>query len=475
MKRRWYWLLAGGVALVLLAAAGVATYLLTRPNPHYLLGSKYLEMKEYDSSRLELKLCLKDEPKNQDARALLLYCHVRQLTEAENGTPEEIRKRILDELETDLGVLVLGLDRYTDLRPEETEQWQKNAKEGREYLRKKLREFDLYTSTWEETLSLAQRALHLVYKLKVDPDDEFDWFYHSLAASLLAYQGDGQAACDLIETAKQWPEACTFFHFAGQNITPYLKAELKNKESLLRTEGMKELRLLTAEEPTTQFLKDHPGVHRIRKADFKGKDRLYWDRCYEPFLLSARGEFLKGNWYLDRYRNGKAPLFALYEGKTTWDEDQSVLWLVGGYDENKQKFCGRFFLWDDNILSWRPLRIKPGEDSSQAEFESPHIFTLSDEFNAEKSLASIKIYRGERRHFSETETHTEQVTRYREETDIFGFKASVPYTTTEEVSHQVETTRDAIVAERRFFRLDQDAKTLEYHDKSEEVVYKADT
>lgn len=467
--KRWMWVVIGvSAGLTMLVIAGLVAYKLTRPNPHYIAGRNYLAIKEFESAELEFKLCLEDDENNQDAAALLVYSHIRRLIDESETEPEVLRPRLTEWIEHDLVKLVLPGKIKLDLSPDNKARWQKQIRDGRERLRNEARDLRIHTETWADTLKLGHRALVLINGLEVDPDDEYDWYFHALTTSLLALEGDQNKTQELVALAVENPEVAGFLHFAGIGILEPLRAELSNKESLLRKEGMSELRSLASSSAVTQFAASHPFLRKPKKSDFKGKDKIYWDRQLEGYLSSPGmiEYYFHFHWYLDPVIQGKLDNLCFRTNQITWKDGEMAMLMVDGLDAQKQRFCGQLFLWDDPSLSWTPLTIVINK-TEKPEFESPHLFTLQNEFDAEKSRAAISIYQGSVRTVTETEWREETVVRERQVPDFFGSHTE-SYTTTENVPHQVEKTVEAIMSENHYFQLQPKARKLVFVKKTQE-------
>lgn len=467
--KKWQWAAIGAlVGLIVLTIAGLIVYKLTRPNPHYVAGKNYLTIKEFESAELEFKLCLEEDGDNQDAAALLLYSHIRRLIDESETEPELLRSRLTEWIENGLAKIVLSGRFKLDLSPDDKSRWQKQIRDERERLRNEIRDLRIHTDTWTETLKLAHRALVLVNELEVDPDDEYDWYFHALSTALLALEGNPEKVQELVNLSVENPEAAVFLHFAGTGVIEPLRAELSNHESLLRKEGMSELRSLALSSQVAQFSASHPSLRKPKKADFKGKDRIYWDRQIGGYLSSPEmiEYYLHFHWYLDPVIQGKLDNFCFRANQITWKNGEMAMLMVDGLDAQKQRFCGQLFLWNDATLSWLPLTLVINKTEKQ-EFESPHIFVLQDGFNEESNRAAISTYQGSVRTVTETEWREETVVRERQVADFFGYHTE-SYTTTESFPHQVERTIEAILTENHYFQLQPKSRKLVFVKKTQE-------
>jgi len=467
--KRWMWITVIVLAVIITLGSAVGIYYwLTRPNLHLVAGRNYLTIKEFESAELEFKLCLEDNENNQDAAALLVYAHVRRLIDESEIDPEVLRPRLTEWIENDLAKIVLSGRFKLNLSPDDKSRWQKQIRDERERLRNEVRDLRIHTDTWADTLKLGHRALVLINELEVDSDDEYDWYFHALTTSLLALEGDQDKTQELVALAVENPEAAVFLHFAGIGILEPLRVELSNKESLLRKEGLSELRSLASSSQVAQFAALHPSLRKLKKSDFKGKDKIYWDRHMEGQLTSPEvaGDYLSSYWYLEPIIQGKLDAFSFLLQYCIWEDGEKAILMVSGMDGQKQRFCGQLFLWDNATLSWVPLTIVINK-TEKPEFESPHIFSIKDDFDEEKNRTTIGVYQGSVRTITETEWREETVVRERQVADFFGYHTE-SYTTTENVPHQVEKTVEAIMSENYYFQLQAKARKLVFVKKTQE-------
>ena len=467
---RQQWLEIGTlIGLIFLGTVVLVAYILTRPNPHYVAGRNYLTIKEFEIAEQEFKLCLEEDENNQDAAGLLIYAHVRRLIDESDLDPEVLRPRLTEWVEDRLTKLILSGKIKHDLSPQDQTRWQKNIRDERERLRNEIRDLRIHTDTWTDALKLGRHALVLINGLEVDSDDEYDWYFHALSTAILALEGDLDKAQELVSLSVENPEAAVFLHFAGTGILEPLRAELSNKESLLRKEGMSELRSLASSDQVAQFAALHPSLRKLKKSDFKGKDKIYWDRRLEDYVSSPQmiEYYLHFHWYLDPVIQGKLDNLSFRVQQSTWKEGEMAILMVDGLDAQKQRFCGQLYLWDDSALSWAPLKLVINK-VEKPEFESPHIFDLEEKFNEEKSRVAITVFQGSIRTITETEWREETVVRHRQVGDFFFGYRDEAYTTTENVPHQVEKTVETIMSENHYFQLQPKTRKLVFIKKTQE-------
>ena len=455
-----------GVSCILLIVVSLAV-LLTRPNPHYVAGMNYLKIKEFDNAQVEFKLCLQQQENNYDAKAMLLYANIRRYINDSGDESEKIRKRIIFLVEEGLRTMFLA-DRFRfDSPTMHGADWKKLVKEEKSKFRNQLREYRVYTRDWDETKEVVIRAIRLISDLEVDTDDDYDGFFNSICMALMIRNGSEDLAPKLVNRAVEDPEIADLFHIAGNKLIPSLREELRNKESLLRKNGMEMLRDFCEGEIILQFVSEHPNLRRIRRSDFKGKDRIYWDRYVSDWMNTAWKSYLRSCWYYDEYQN-KLPLGVFFATTVEFNDGESAICLVNGYDAEKHKFCGQLFIWDNDKLFWQPITFII-RGARRVEFESPHIFFLTKFFEDENQI-TIKVYRGESKKVTETDYRTVTVTRYREENDYWSGRRMVPYTTTESVPYEVSRIKDVIISELHLFELNPEKREFKFIDKNEQVI-----
>ena len=458
MKRKWLWVLGGAVVLVLV---GFLVYLALRPNPHYLTGLKYLKIKEFDNAESEFRLCLEEEENNLDAQALLVYAHLRKELNNLSEEPESTRTRIVTTLQETVPLLFLSQQyRFSFDSEEDRKNWVKQIEEGRRILRERLRELKIYTRGWEDVEELAYHGLRLLSNLKVDSDDPYDWFFQAVALALLARSGNEEAASRLVKQGIAKPETVALFYLAGSEMIPPLRAELQNKESLLRQGGLLVLRTaLLPEQAIKPFALAHPQARKMRKEDFRGKDKLYWE-ANVPQGEEWRKRFLKMYWTSEVFEKEKLPLEVFSSEVTSWQDGEEAIALISAYDPAVKSFCGRFFLWDNETLSWEPLKLSIRETLME-EFRSPHIFG-SLVYDEKEGCLRFSLYRGITQRVKETKQYSRSVIRYREETDFWGNRRLIPYSTVESVPYTESRLEDRLITEEYSFTPNPKKKELRF-------------
>jgi hypothetical protein len=145
---------------------------------------------------------------------------------------------------------------------------------------------------------------------------------------------------------------------------------------------------------------------------------------------------------------------------TSWQDGEEAIALISAYDPAVKSFCGRFFLWDNETLSWEPLKLSIRETLME-EFRSPHIFG-SLVYDEKEGCLRFSLYRGITQRVKETKYYSRPVVRYREETDFWGNRRLIPYSTVESVPYTETRLEDRLISEEYSFTLNPKKKELRF-------------
>lgn len=457
MKR---WMILVGVGVAVLVAAAIVLAAL-RENPHHVNGLKHIEAKNFDEATEQLRLCLQEEENHLSAKAMLHYATIRQRVEDEEDEYEDCEPEYVKEMLVQGFLSTFARERSEDpaynvtfLDTEDRKDWQKSNKEWRKQVREEMREAKVYTRDWDEVNAVWAREAQIVSELSVDPDDEYDELFHALALARLAAQGDRQAGEALVKLAKETPELAALLIIARDTVIEPLRKELSNKESLMREDALETLQVFCLDDMIAQFCRQHPKVKRpTRKADFGPGNKLVWEQrrgWTGPAIWPGGNQFYR--WFLDTFATG-VDLCSIWFDIDRVNDEHDVACVVG-YDSAKKRFCARMYLWDDDELCWRDLKIKGENNTTLDEITKKAYMPARVDGFAESSELGISWQEvGE-------DTYTETVTRYRAERDLWGRSYRVPY------KIEVTRERDAIFSRWAIYELEPESECLVFQEET---------
>lgn len=394
MKKRAYLFLA----FAIITAIPIAC---KKENPNVKKGKEFLEIEEFESAQKEFKIALKNEPKNVEAKGLLIYTNCR------------LEPYILGKIYIGLGAKVLLCE------DAEMDRWANKEKieKLKVQIRNEFYKMGIETKNWQELTQIIKIAGKEAFKTKVPEEGEGKRtmeVFKLIGAIAEGREGNEEAVRFLLKMSKEEDFrdlAIDALARIGLKSLPILKREIQNKESLFRKEASKAYRIIKAISSLSTFMEKHPDVRGIRAKqvpekiwkEMKLEEVSYWN------FFPSSGTFF----YCNPDTLGRnVPLYMLLSD--TIKNLHLLFWFGTLPKENRFFFSP--FVWNEGKLEWQPAKIKKLTSEFSDIYSSNHplfIYNLSND--------TLQV----------AEVSSETVTKYKIETDWSTYPPTekrVPYT-----------------------------------------------
>lgn len=227
-----------------------------REGLHHLLAGNF-----EDASSL-FRLHLRKSPEQEDAKGLLAYSVLRSEIanqSAENGL---VAPFIWHYFLFNVG------GRLKSISDKETrEQFEKLQKEHKEDVKKALRQYRIPFRDWNDLETSIQSAAKKLFGTEPPLDDKLGVQAKSIAAALLAKDGNREASKYLVQASVQDPDVLALTLVSGEKLRADLAEEAKRDSSFITDETRNALRLLDLVTVAKEFIEAHPKAKTPRESD----------------------------------------------------------------------------------------------------------------------------------------------------------------------------------------------------------------
>lgn len=476
---------AGIGALILILIPIVAYLLFFRVDPHYTLGVKHLQAKNYEEAEAEFRLCLENRPDDAKTKGLLAYSVLRAELADMEMKPERLSEECLmkfllyyTHLESE--------DMVKDIKSKTTREWTSDrVKDAQKNLRGLFKEKHIPFRDWIEFRQGILGTAQVVFSLPVDSDDEIDCVFKDIAAAVLSRDSqDTKAIKHLMARCANDSVLLNLMLVAGEKSQGVLEKEVDRKGSFIESDGQFALRGLKLVTEIRNFVHEHPKLRVMRKSDLPDRDGLVYNDClnfksqwfYEydgPVAYYAFNGVGNQIVLMEALKGCKFDPMAINISEDKVDDD-CYLATIGGYDAELNKYVCRAIMWDTNKwnrMTWSDL---PGS-TKQEELIRPLPAGLDLTISPNGKQAAIAVRccgQAERVNYEDRER---PVTRYRQEYQYNpqyrwddynecwegGYEwVDVPYEDTEVYTAEVEYKEQAVGNRWLICKLDSKRKRL---------------
>ncbi|MGC8654563.1 MAG: hypothetical protein ACP5US_11300 [Candidatus Kryptoniota bacterium] len=333
-------LLTAAVIIVVVGAAAVY-YLFFYESRNYVDGIKAVRARLYDDAVDKFKICLIDNENDDKAKAMLLVSLGLQSKISQDQLFDLFDRYLTLYVNSRLNYTFSSRDYWNDFR--DYNDTQKRA------IREVLKNMGIRTESWtevEKIIGLA--AKEVFYRLSYYSEDIKP--YVLMSSVLLSMKGDENAQKYLISAAIENGTDVKYLSYPGLEMISPLRNELKNRESLLYTDGMKVLRDISLYDKLISSAKDLGAIRRFYERDFPYSDDY---KSTSSYSFEKRQLWRNFNPQLSCFLNTN--IDPLIGSCKVIDYPAGHFAQIVTYDDESSNFVAQFFVWSQ--LDWKRLKV----------------------------------------------------------------------------------------------------------------------
>lgn len=252
MKKKKIFIIALPVILILIFLF-IFRPLFLPESRNFIDGIKALKAQLYDDASDKFKICLIENPNDTKTKgAFLLSLALKNKVE---------KDLILEYFQKYLILNTYPKFKFNFSSREDFNNYKFFIESSKREIREIIKNNSIRTDNWEEVEKIVEQTANLIfYRLKPYTPELMP--YVACSAVILARKGDPTASKFLIDLAIEKSEYVGFLLLVGQQMIKHLSEELKNKESLLYTDGIKVLKELKLQSKIIDLIKKHPQIKK---------------------------------------------------------------------------------------------------------------------------------------------------------------------------------------------------------------------
>jgi len=449
-----------GIACTVLLAC-LVVWRLTAEDPNYRTARAHIAAGNYDEAMADLRLCLHGKPSHRKAKGLLAYAIIRQQID-ESGGDGPAPEATIREFLIYYGTLASRDTLIPSIRDTQYKDWiSERIAEVQDALRGWLKEHDVPFVNWGDLREAVADVSNEVFtQARPLQPNHVDEAFMSVAASMLANNGDGSAAEYLVGRCSTDEAVAPLLLWPGSHIDRLLRTEVRKPSSFLRGRIECTLALLEVPPLVERFFRRHPDLRMPTKADFVETQRAVYDSDVE---LSAQPYYHDRGPVVCRLFGGIEEMQIMADCANRLGFDPTAVHLrvlpldaehyactLSGFDSKMRRHVARVFAWTTG--KWVPVRFRTGKGAETEELASLYPVTISA---SGKTLTACERT-CEKVDRTRWVTRTKEVVKTRREWRYNGTWGivTVPYRTTESVEEPERYTEYAPGTKEISYQLD---------------------